>query len=60
MLVIAIRDALLKLKERGVTMLVAEQNQLLASHADRVLKMNSGRLQGNRPENPNRIDGSGA
>ena len=49
-LVAAIRDALLALRRQGTTMLVAEQNHLLADHADRVLQMNSGRLLGGRPE----------
>ncbi len=43
-LVAAMRDALLQLAQEGVTMLVAEQNNILAQRADRVLAMASGRL----------------
>ena len=43
-LVQAMRDALLALAGEGVTMLVAEQNRILAGHAHRVLKLVSGRL----------------
>jgi branched-chain amino acid transport system ATP-binding protein len=43
-LVAAMRDALLQLAREGVTMLVAEQNQILAERADRVLVLTSGRL----------------
>jgi branched-chain amino acid transport system ATP-binding protein len=44
-LVAAMRDALLQLAREGVAMLVAEQNNLLAQHAQRVLVLTSGRLQ---------------
>ena len=44
-LVAAIRDALLQLAREGVAMLVAEQNNILAGHAQRVLVLTSGRLQ---------------
>jgi branched-chain amino acid transport system ATP-binding protein len=40
------RDVLLSLKKRGVPMLVAEQNDLMARHADRVLRLVSGRMVG--------------
>jgi branched-chain amino acid transport system ATP-binding protein len=43
-LVKAMRDALLLLKIQGLPMLVAEQNHILASHADRLLTLVSGRL----------------
>jgi branched-chain amino acid transport system ATP-binding protein len=43
-LVAAMRDALLQLAQEGVTMLVAEQNQILASHAQRVLTLVGGRV----------------
>jgi branched-chain amino acid transport system ATP-binding protein len=43
-LVAAMRDALLQLAQEGVTMLVAEQNQILAAHAQRVLTLAGGRL----------------
>jgi branched-chain amino acid transport system ATP-binding protein len=43
-LVAAMRDALLQLAREGVTMLVAEQNHILADRADRVLTLTSGRL----------------
>jgi branched-chain amino acid transport system ATP-binding protein len=43
-LVEAMRDALLLLKIQGLPMLVAEQNHILASHADRLLTLVSGRL----------------
>ncbi|PUE36009.1 ABC transporter ATP-binding protein [Limnohabitans sp. Jir72] len=43
-LVAAMRDALLQLAQEGVTMLVAEQNNILADRADRVLVLASGRL----------------
>jgi branched-chain amino acid transport system ATP-binding protein len=43
-LVAAMRDALLQLAREGVTMLVAEQNNILADRADRVLVLASGRL----------------
>jgi branched-chain amino acid transport system ATP-binding protein len=44
-LVAAMRDALLKLARQGVAMLVAEQNNFLAQHAQRVLVLASGRMQ---------------
>lgn len=44
-LVQALREALLLLRREGMSLLVAEQNKILASHADRVLVMVSGRLQ---------------
>jgi branched-chain amino acid transport system ATP-binding protein len=44
-LVAAMRDALLQLAREGVAMLVAEQNNILAQHAQRVLTLTSGRLQ---------------
>ena len=37
-------SALLQLKSQGVPMLVAEQNPILADHADRVLTLAAGRL----------------
>ncbi len=43
-LVAAMRDALLQLAREGVTMLVAEQNQILALHAQRVLTLVGGRV----------------
>jgi branched-chain amino acid transport system ATP-binding protein len=43
-LVEAMRDALLRLKTQGLPMLVAEHNQILAAHADRLLTLVSGRL----------------
>ena len=45
-LVAAMRDALLQLAREGVAMLVAEQNNLLAQHAQRVLVLTSGRMAG--------------
>jgi branched-chain amino acid transport system ATP-binding protein len=45
-LVEAIRDALLVLKARGITILVAEQNRLLADSADRSLLLVAGKVQG--------------
>lgn len=42
------RDALVQLAHSGVTLLVAEQNHLLADHASRVLHMAGGRI-GQRP-----------
>jgi len=45
-LVQAMRDALLALAGEGVTMLVAEQNSILAGHAHRVLQLTSGHLTG--------------
>jgi branched-chain amino acid transport system ATP-binding protein len=44
-LVAAMRDALLQLAREGVAMLVAEQNNILARHAQRVLLLTSGRMQ---------------
>jgi branched-chain amino acid transport system ATP-binding protein len=44
-LVAAMRDALLQLAREGVAMLVAEQNNILAQHAQRVLLLASGRMQ---------------
>lgn len=46
LLVAAIRDALLALRDRGMPMLVAEQNRLLADRADRVVTLVSGRVAG--------------
>jgi branched-chain amino acid transport system ATP-binding protein len=43
-LVAAMRDALLQLAREGVAMLVAEQNNILTHHAQRVLELASGRL----------------
>lgn len=43
-LVAAMRDALLQLAREGVTLLVAEQNHILASHAQRVMTLAGGRL----------------
>ncbi|MBM3398409.1 MAG: ABC transporter ATP-binding protein [Betaproteobacteria bacterium] len=43
-LVAAMRDALLQLASEGVAMLVAEQNNILARHAQQVLTLTSGRL----------------
>jgi branched-chain amino acid transport system ATP-binding protein len=43
-LVAAMRDALLQLAREGVAMLVAEQNNILARHAQRVLVLTSGRM----------------
>ena len=42
--VAAMRDALLQLAREGMTLLVAEQNQILAAHAHRVLTLTGGRL----------------
>jgi len=44
-LVAAMRDALLQLAREGVAMLVAEQNNILAQHAQQVLLLTSGRMQ---------------
>ena len=41
-LVEAIVDALLRLKKQGMAMLIAEQNTLLAAHADRVITLVAG------------------
>ena len=43
-LVAAMRDALLQLAREGVAMLVAEQNNILSTHAQRVLVLTSGRI----------------
>jgi branched-chain amino acid transport system ATP-binding protein len=43
-LVAAMRDALLALARDGMTLLVAEQNHILAAHAHRVLNLAGGRL----------------
>lgn len=43
-LVAAMRDALLQLAREGMTLLVAEQNHILAAHAHRVLNLVGGRL----------------
>jgi branched-chain amino acid transport system ATP-binding protein len=43
-LVAAMRDALLQLAREGVAMLVAEQNNILAGHAQRVLVLTSGHV----------------
>jgi branched-chain amino acid transport system ATP-binding protein len=43
-LVQAMRDALLALAGEGVTMLVAEQNRILAGHAHRLLQLTSGQM----------------
>ena len=44
-LVAAMRDALLQLAGEGMTLLVAEQNHILAAHAHRVLQLTGGRVQ---------------
>lgn len=44
-LVAAMRDALLQLASQGMTLLVAEQNHILAAHAHRVLHLSGGHLQ---------------
>jgi len=46
LLVESIRDALLALKAGGMPMLVAEQNQLLAASADRMLLLVAGKVRG--------------
>lgn len=43
-LVQVMREALLDLRARGVTLLVAEQNHVLSPHADQVLRLSSGQL----------------
>ena len=43
-LVQALREVLLQLRGEGLSLLVAEQNDILAAHADRVLVLTSGRL----------------
>jgi branched-chain amino acid transport system ATP-binding protein len=45
-LVESIRDALLALKASGMPMLVAEQNQLLAASADRMVLLVAGKVRG--------------
>ncbi|TAM34813.1 MAG: ABC transporter ATP-binding protein [Burkholderiaceae bacterium] len=45
LLVEAIAQALLALKREGVTFLVAEQNRMLAAHADRILTLVAGQLR---------------
>ncbi len=45
-LVESIRDALLALKAQGMPMLVAEQNHILSSRADRVIMLVAGSLHG--------------
>lgn len=45
-LVESIRDALLLLKREGMPMLVAEQNQLLAASADRLIWLVAGKVRG--------------
>ena len=45
LLVEAITEALLALKREGVSLLVAEQNRLLAAHADRSLTLVAGKLR---------------
>ena len=45
-LVESIRDALLALKAEGMPMLVAEQNQLLAASADRLVVLVAGKVRG--------------
>lgn len=47
-LVEAIAQALLVLKKQGMSLLVAEQNTLLASHADRVITLVAGQLAEHR------------
>ncbi len=44
-LVQGMRDALLTLRARGVTLLVAEQNQVLSPHADQCLRLRAGLLE---------------
>lgn len=43
-LVEAIADAMLMLKRQGMSLLIAEQNTLLAAHADRVITLAAGQL----------------
>ena len=45
-LVEAIRDALLALRQQGLGLLVAEQNQLLATRADRLVLLVAGKVRG--------------
>jgi len=42
LLIQTIRDTLLQLKRKGMPMLVAEQNELLAAHADRLITLSAG------------------
>lgn len=51
-LVEALRETLLQLRREGLSLLVAEQNNILAVHADRVLNMVSGRLEASLTLNP--------
>ena len=44
LLVESIRDALLALRKQGLALLIAEQNALLADHADRVITLVAGQL----------------
>ncbi len=44
-LVEAIRDALLALRQQGLALLVVEQNQLLATRADRLLRLVAGKVE---------------
>ena len=46
MLVESIRDALAALRRQGMPMLVAEQNQLLAASADRLILLVAGKVRG--------------
>ncbi len=45
LLVESIRDALVDLRAQGLALLVAEQNQRVASAADRVLRLQAGKVQ---------------
>lgn len=45
-LVEAIRDALLALRQQGLGLLVAEQNELLAARADRLVLLVAGKVRG--------------
>ena len=47
-LVESIRATLLLLKQQGMPMLVAEQNALLAAHADRLITLTAGQRVGNQ------------
>ena len=47
-LVQSIRATLLHLKQQGMPMLVAEQNALLAAHADRLITLTAGQILGNQ------------
>ena len=44
-LVESIRDALLELRSKGLALVVVEQNQLLASRADRLLRLVAGKVR---------------